>query len=261
MIKLVQAYGKQEESENAVASAIIATGEAARVSAQEIFAYSKEMQSMTTFGDEAINNAAALLLTFKRIGPEAFFPAMTAILNVSAAMGQDLKSSVIQVGKALNSPIQGMAALTRVGIQFDEVQKQQIKKLVLQNKTFKAQGILLKELDSQFSGMAATMALNAGGAIQRMNNAFGDLAEVIGEALSPSLIALANVLKDVAEGMVNNKEATLELGRTLQDLVLGSAAYLQVSATSSTAPSGAFDGFFYVKNTSGSFVKVPYYTP
>lgn len=46
-----------------------------------------------------------------------------------------------------------------------------------------------------------------------------------------------------------------------KDLVLGSAAYLQVSATSSTAPSGAFDGFFYVKNTSGSFVKVPYYTP
>lgn len=46
-----------------------------------------------------------------------------------------------------------------------------------------------------------------------------------------------------------------------KDLVLGSAAYLQVSATSSTAPSGAFDGYFYVKNTSGSFVKVPYYTP
>ena len=43
------------------------------------------------------------------------------------------------------------------------------------------------------------------------------------------------------------------------DLVLGSAAYLKISSSSTSAPSGAFDGWFYVKNHDGVLIKVPYY--
>jgi hypothetical protein len=49
---------------------------------------------------------------------------------MSVALGQDTKSSAIQLGKALNDPIKGVTALQRVGVSFTKSQKDQIKTLV-----------------------------------------------------------------------------------------------------------------------------------
>ena len=46
---------------------------------------------------------------------------------MAAVFGQDLSQATIQLGKALNDPIKGLSALTRVGIQFTEQQKKEIK--------------------------------------------------------------------------------------------------------------------------------------
>jgi hypothetical protein len=82
-----------------------------------------------TMDDTAIQSGANVLLTFTNITNKAFKPALQAALDLSQAMGQDLQSSVVQIGKALNDPIKGLTALTRVGVSFTAQQKEQIKAL------------------------------------------------------------------------------------------------------------------------------------
>ena len=45
-------------------------------------------------------------------------------------MGTDVKTSAIQLGKALNDPIAGVASLRRVGVQLTDQQTDLIKTLV-----------------------------------------------------------------------------------------------------------------------------------
>jgi len=174
----------QRAAEAQLAAAIKSTGGAANLSAEQLKAMASELQNLTNFGDEATIGAESLLLTFTNVGENVFPRALTSILDVSTAMNQDLKSSTVQIGKALNSPIEGLNSLSRVGIQFTEQQKEQIKTMTAANDLAGAQGIILGELERQFSGSAAA-AREADGDFIAAENAVGDLGETIGNKLIP----------------------------------------------------------------------------
>ena len=106
-----------------------ATGGAAGLTAGEISTMADSLASMTNFEDDATIGAAGVLATFKEIKGDTFKSAIGAAQDLSAVMGQDLQSSVVQIGKALNDPTKGFAALRRVGVSFTESQIQQIKKI------------------------------------------------------------------------------------------------------------------------------------
>lgn len=181
----------------------------------------------TTFDDEAVKSAEALLLTFTRIGGDVFPRAIDAITDMSVAMEQDLQTSVIQVGKALNDPIQGVAALTRVGVQFSDQQKDLIEKLVETGRVAEAQAVILAELETQFGGAAEAARDTLGGALQALKNAFDDLLE--GDAGSAGV-------KDVRNG-IEELTATLndpEVRQGFQTLIT-----FALSATSAIAGLGA----------------------
>ncbi len=55
-----------------------------------------------------------MLLRFTSIGKEVFPRVTITILDMSAALKQDLQSSAAQLGKALNDPISGINALRGV---------------------------------------------------------------------------------------------------------------------------------------------------
>jgi hypothetical protein len=85
---------------------------------------------------QADPGAENLLLTFTGIGKDVFPGATKAVVDLGIAMaGGDVnnanfKASAIQVGKALNDPIKGVTALSKVGVSFTKQQKDQIKALV-----------------------------------------------------------------------------------------------------------------------------------
>lgn len=153
------------------------TGGAAGLAKQELLDMASGLQAVTTYGDESIITAQSLLLTFTKIGRDVFPAALETVLDMSTAMGQDLKSSAIQLGKALNDPIEGVSALTRVGVQFTEAQKDTIERLVETGKTAEAQKIILAELETQMGGSARAARDTLGGALESLKNAFGDLLE------------------------------------------------------------------------------------
>ena len=129
----IEKFNVQQKAEATLEQTLKSTGFAAGLTAIEIKNMASELQALTVYGDEAIIGSSNLLLTFKNIGEDVFPRAQKAILDVSAAMGQDLKTSSIQVGKALNDPITGMTAMSRVGITFTDVQKDLVKGFVEQH--------------------------------------------------------------------------------------------------------------------------------
>ena len=181
--KSIKAAQVQIDAEKKLGAVIAATGGAAGISQQQIADYAVQRQKMTSFGDEGTINAAAILATYKNIQGAEFFGAMNAIQDMSSVMGQDLKTSVKQVGKALNDPIKGFARLELSGVSFTEEQRVMIRTLQESGDLIGAQAIILGELESEFGGAAEAMA----NGFAQMGNSAGDLAETIGFLLMPVL--------------------------------------------------------------------------
>ncbi len=70
----------------------------------------------------------------------------TAMNGGATPSAEALSAQAIQLGKALNNPIEGISALSRVGVAFTDEQKEQIKVLQESGDIMGAQGIILKEL-------------------------------------------------------------------------------------------------------------------
>ena len=113
-------------------------------------------------------------------------------MNQGEITQSGLEKSTIRLGKALNDPIKGVTALSRVGVTFTDGQKEQIRVLVESGRTMDAQKIILKELGSEFGGAAEAAA----DPWSRLQVIFGNVKESIGTALLPALNGAATFLAD-----------------------------------------------------------------
>lgn len=199
----VQALGRIEKINTQTASAIRSTGGAANVTASEVENLAGSIENMTATEAESIQQGANMLLTFKNIRNEAgagndiFNQSVLALNDMSVAMGQEPRTAAIQLGKALNDPVAGISALSRVGITFTEDQKNLIKSMVEAGDVASAQKVILAELNSQFGGSAESYANTFAGSIDLMSHAWGTFGEAIFSGAMPALQAMNNIAADV----------------------------------------------------------------
>jgi hypothetical protein len=176
------------------------TGTVAGVTAKHVGDLATAISQKTGVDDEAIQSSENLLLTFTNVrnqvgkGNDVFDRATKTITDMSVALGQDGKSSAIQLGKALNDPVKGVSALARVGVSFTAQQKDQIKTLVKSGKTLDAQKIILREINKEFGGSAAAQAQP----LDKLKVAVGNLQEALGGALKPAVDGVATSLNGFA---------------------------------------------------------------
>jgi len=177
-------------------SVIESTGGAAGKTANQITDLATALSASagkSLFGDSDVQAAENLLLTFTNI-KGAVFDAATAIsVDMAQALGGAPKDQAIALGKALNDPIKGVTALTRVGVTFSEEQKEQIKTMQEAGDVAGAQTIILNELNKEFGGSAAAAAAADGGWAQ-FKDTMGELAESVGAAILPLLNELVGFL-------------------------------------------------------------------
>jgi hypothetical protein len=183
----LSAFRESEKAGKKLDAVLAATGGAAGVSGEEIRKMAGDLQLVTNFEDDATINAAALLATFTQIKGDTFQSAIVAAQDLSAVMGQDLNSSIVQVGKALNDPVRGVTALRKVGVSFSEEQQKQIKQLQTSGDLAGAQAIILQELQNEFGGAARAVA----DPFTILSNVIGDIMEMLGGALLPTLQTIA----------------------------------------------------------------------
>jgi hypothetical protein len=211
----------QVDAETKLAAVIKATGGAAGFTADEMKKMAAGLQSITTFGDEAIINMQALLATFKEVKGDQFTEATRAALDMAAVLDTDLKGAAIQLGKALNDPTQGMNALTRSGVSFTEQQKQLVKALQESGNIAGAQNVILAEMRAQFGGAAEAAAAAAGGGMKQFWNTLGDIKESIGMEVLPLLDDMAPALEFLVVEAGKLGKTFIDMGRDLADSVLG----------------------------------------
>jgi hypothetical protein len=206
------------------ATVIKSTGGAARVSAKDVDTLATAISNKIGVDDEAIASGENLLLTFTNVqnrvgkGNDIFNQATQVMTDMSAALGQDMKSSAIQLGKALNDPIKGITALQRVGVTFTDQQKSQIAQMVKVGNVAGAQKVILAELSKEFGGSAASQA-TAG---KRLSVVWGNIQEQLGGYLLPVLDKVGNWLADRLPGAINKTVAVV--GPLLRTLGLGISA-------------------------------------
>ena len=170
------AASEQIAAERKLESVLAATGNAAGFTADELKQMAADLQQVTNYGDEATISAMGVMASFTNIRGDVFQGAVVAAQDLSAVMGQDLQSSVVQIGKALNDPIKGVTALQRVGVAFTQQQRDQINALVESGNSMAAQQMILAELKKEFGGAAEAMA----DPFTQFGNAAGDVQEELG---------------------------------------------------------------------------------
>lgn len=202
----IQSLSELAQVENQTQAVLKSTGGASGVSAQHIRTQAEELENLSTVDDKVIQAGENMLLTFKNIRNEAgkgndiYDQATKTLLDMATAMGQDPKQAAIQLGKALNDPVKGITALTRVGVTFTEKQQDEIKALVKSGDTMKAQKIILRELNSEFGGSAAAFGKGPGAVMRR----FADAVEGGQQALATGFLPLMERVSKKAQDLFSD---------------------------------------------------------
>ena len=178
---------------------VASTGAAAGLTAAEMGEMASAMSAsagQSLFSDDAILGAQNVLATFTNIKGENFGSATQSILDMSQALGMDLDSAAMQVGKALNDPVAGLAALSRSGVQFTADQEAMIKAMVEAGNVAGAQEIMMAELNTQFGGSAAAAVDTYAGQQVVLKEKFADIQQTLGMALMPILMEFGTFMSD-----------------------------------------------------------------
>ena len=186
----VEAFNESDKAAAQLNATLKSTGFAAGLTKDALDKQAESLMNMSTFDDDAITGAQSLLLTFTNIKDEVFNQTIPAIADLATKMGTDLKGATMQVGKALQDPTQGMAALRRVGVSFSESQQKVIKDLQQTGDLAGAQKLLLAELNKEFGGSASAAAATYSGQMQILQHQFQNVKEDIGLMVVQLLIKL-----------------------------------------------------------------------
>jgi hypothetical protein len=184
------------------AAVIKSTGGAANVTSKHVDALATSIMNYSGIDDEAIKSGENMLLTFKNIRNEAgkgndIFDQSTKILtDMSVALGGDASKNAIRLGKALNDPIKGVTALTKVGVTFSDAQKNTIKSLVDSGNAAGAQKIILQELNSEFGGSAKAAGDTLPGQINKLKETFNNFA---GDLVAKAVPAVSSFVGFLSE--------------------------------------------------------------
>lgn len=224
----VDAANERIRGEQQLQAVLKSTGGAVGMSAQELINLAGSMQNLTTVSDDTVLAGENMLLTFTNIGKDVFPQTTQTMLDMATAMNngatpsaEQLKGTAIQLGKALNDPAEGLAALGRVGVKFTDDQKKLIEHLQKTGDLMGAQKVILGELGREFGGSAAAQAATFEGQMKQLNNSFGDIQEELGIMLLPILLQFRDMVKGL---VVYIQNMSPEMKQWVVNIALGAAA-------------------------------------
>jgi len=201
------------ETINAQTEAVISsTGGAAGVTAKHVEDLAGSLEELTATEAESVQEAANLLLTFTNVrntvgaGNDVFDQATAVMVDMARAMGTDVASQAVRVGKALNDPVAGIGALSKVGVQFTDEQESMIRSLVETGDVMGAQKVILGELQTQFGGSGAAYLDTFAGQQEMLAHNLGTVAENIMVAVMPALEDFLGAMVDFSKWASENSD-------------------------------------------------------
>ncbi|MFG1319834.1 phage tail tape measure C-terminal domain-containing protein [Xanthobacter autotrophicus] len=189
-------FAEAEKMTQRLTAVLEATGYSAGLTADQLDEFADAMEASTMATAESVKGAAAVLATFRSISGDTFTRTLGLAQDLAATMGGDLSSSALQLGKALEDPINGVSALQRVGVTFSASQKDVIKSLVETGQKAEAQKLILDVLAKQVGGAGNKEAESVAGAFKRAGDAVGNFLEELVQ-----ITGIAPGTRDALEGI------------------------------------------------------------
>ncbi|WP_135469840.1 phage tail length tape measure family protein [Crenalkalicoccus roseus] len=169
-----------------------ATGGAAGYTAEQIRALAQDIARNTLASTEGVEAAAQKLLTFRSVAGETFERTLRAAQDLAAVGFGTIESAAVQLGKALESPAEGLSALTRVGVTFTAEQRRLIEAFVETGQVAEAQRVILEAVERQVGGAGAAEAGGLAGAFDTLGQNVQEFLVRIGN-LGPLQLATAAI--------------------------------------------------------------------
>jgi hypothetical protein len=165
-----------------------------------VSAYAEQLEKTVAVDADVIKATQTKLATFSELTKTvnkaggAFDRATVAALDMAAAGFGTAEGNAVQLGKALQDPIKGIAALAKSGVTFTEQEKEKIRTLVESNKMLEAQDMILDAIEKQVGGTAAASASSFDKmkfALAGVSDTFGDMLLPVIDAIAPKLAAVS----------------------------------------------------------------------
>ena len=192
--ELIGYYAVQEQAEKRLNNAIKATGNIAGVSATGLKSLASSLQSVTTYGDEAILDIETLYVATGKIGNEMMPRATEAALDMAAALGGNTTEAAKKLARVLADPTQGLDALKESNIMLSKAQMEEIGNMAKQGDMLGAQTKILEAVEGAYAGTARAIAETDTGKLTQISNVYGDIKEGLGSALLDSISPALDVL-------------------------------------------------------------------
>jgi hypothetical protein len=174
---------------------------------KRVSAYAESLEKTVAVDADVIKATQTKLATFSNLAGTvdeaggAFDRATLAALDMAAAGFGTAEGNAVQLGKALQDPIKGIAALAKSGVTFTEQEKDKIEALVESGNLLEAQNIILKAVEGQVGGTAAASASS----FDKMKFALAGVSDTFGEMLLPVIDELAPKLAAFTAWATKNK--------------------------------------------------------
>jgi hypothetical protein len=165
---------EQEKAEAKLRRGLDNVATATTGGADKLIDYAAALQQVTTFGDEQIISAAAILATFQ-LNSDAIGHILPRLLDMSTSYAE-LETNALLLGKAFTG---NAASLSRVGVQFDQMEL----KAAQVAGTVSEFNFLIEALDENYLGLAETMIKTKYGEMENFEKRISDVKERVGESM------------------------------------------------------------------------------
>lgn len=180
-VKATMVYKDVELSMARTEAMITATGNAAGFTSKELDEMARSLAMNTLAGTEGVRRAQQAIMAYRNIYGEVYTRTLALAQDVAELWGSSIEAEAKRIAQALQSPTEGLAALTRIGARYTDEQKEQIKNLVNQNRLYEAQVLILDGLESRVGGIAESVA---SGTIAGQIDSFGQNVSEFMEAIA-----------------------------------------------------------------------------
>jgi len=195
----IQLAGRQEQAERGLSVALGRTSNA-------LLNQAKQLQRVTTFGDEAIITQQAFLASLD-FSETQIKDIINASVDLSEATGISLESAVRNTAKTFSGLSGELGELIP---QLRDLTTEEMKA-----------GKAVEIMADLFGGTATAQAQTLTGSLEQMKNALGDAGEAIGNVLAPAVIGISKIVTSFANGLsdiINFREGLAELAKDFKVL-------------------------------------------
>lgn len=222
--EILRAASAQEDAINNLNTALATAGTFSKEASQDLQDFASQLQSVTTVGDETTLEMIALGRAFTNTNEQAK-DLVAAAAELSAATGIELESAVRNLGKSFSGLLGELGELVP---QTRSLTAEQLKA-----------GAAIDVISQRFGGSAQAQTRTFSGALQQLQNTFGDLLEEIGFLItrSPALVAIFNrvgrTLNEFAKSLAGFRAQNRDVfGELVESLIV----FGQTTSTAVIAP-------------------------